>query len=127
MQTLHVQNIGETEKLLVGDYDLEILTLPRTYINKVEIRQSAINKIEIPAPGVLKLNIASQGYGSIFVIQDGKQKFVCNLNPEFRQQEYALQPGKYVLTYRNKKRLRTIYTVEKGFSILSSQVYTLNL
>lgn len=127
MQTLHVQNIGETEKYIVGDYDLEILTLPRTYINKVEIRQSVVNKIEIPAPGLLKLNMASGGYGSIFVVEDGKQKFVCNLNPEIRQQDFALQPGKYVLIYRNKKGQRTIYTVEKKFNILSLQTQTINL
>lgn len=127
MHTLNVQNIGETEKYLVGDYDIEILTLPRIYINKVEIRQSTINKIEIPAPGILKLNIASPGYGSIFILEEGKQKFVCHLNPENKQQEYALQPGNYVMIYRNKKRQKTIYTVEKKFNIVSLQSQTINL
>lgn len=127
MTTLNAQNIGETERYLVGDYDLEILTLPRIYMNKVEIRQSTINRIEIPAPGVLKVNMPGSGYGSIFVVEEGQQKFVCNLNPENKYQEYALQPGNYIVIYRNKKRQRTMYTVEKKFSIISSQSITLTL
>lgn len=127
MQTLNVQNIGENERYIVGDYDLEILTLPRIYISKVEIRQSVINRIEIPAPGMVKINMAGSGYGSIFVMEDGKQRFVTHLNPEARQQEFALQPGNYIIIYRNKKRLKTIYTVEKKISVTSLQSQTINL
>ena len=37
MQTLHVMNLNTVEKYIVGEYDLEILTLPRTYVSKVKI------------------------------------------------------------------------------------------
>lgn len=127
MQTLHVQMVGQTEKYLVGTYDLEILTLPRTYIPNVVIKQSDINRIEVAAPGLLKLNTPNPGVASIMLLEGGKQIFVCNINPELKVQEFALQPGKYKLIYRTKKRQKTIYTVDKNFSITSMQTVTLNL
>lgn len=127
MPTLHVQAIGVTEKYLVGKYDLEILTLPRTYIQNIEIKQSDVYKIEIPSPGVFRLNTSNLGFGTIMLIEDGKQKFVCNTNNEVKQQDIALQPGKYKLIYRGKKSQKTIYTIDKNFTISSNQTTTINL
>jgi Ca-activated chloride channel family protein len=127
MNTLHVQYIGQTEKYLVGKYDIEILTLPRIYISNIEIKQSTIYPIEILNPGVFKLGTINPGYGSIMLLEDGKQKFVCNINSELKSQEFALQPGKYKIIYRTKKSKKTIYTIDKNFTITSTQTTTLNL
>jgi Ca-activated chloride channel family protein len=40
MHTLHVQSINTFEKYIVGNYDLEILTLPRIYMSGIKIEQS---------------------------------------------------------------------------------------
>lgn len=48
MQTLNVQLLNATERYITGKYDLEILTLPRIYINQNVIEQSKTNTIEIP-------------------------------------------------------------------------------
>lgn len=127
MNTLHVQYMGTNEKYIVGKYDLEILTLPRIYVNDISVTQSAIIPVEIPAPGALKLSSSNPIVGSIMLIEDGKQKFVSNLDPELKSQEFTLQPGKYKLIYRTKKRQRTIYSVEKNFIITSSQIVTINI
>ncbi len=47
MQTLNVQQMNTTEKYLVGKYDLEILTLPRTYIYGVSVEQSKTKLLDI--------------------------------------------------------------------------------
>ncbi len=127
MNTLHVQYAGASEKYLVGNYDLEILTLPRIYISNIELKQSAIYPIEIANPGVLKINTLNPGFGSIMVIEDGKQKFVCNINSDAKAQEFGLQPGKYKLIFRSKKSKKTIYSIDKTFTITSTQTTTLNL
>ncbi len=127
MKTLHVQYIGQMEKYIVGTYDLEILTLPRIYISNVEIKQSTNYPIEILNPGVLKLGTINPGYATIMLLEDGKQKFVCNINSEVKSQEFALQPGKYKIVFRTKKSKKTIYTIDKNFTITSTQTTTLNL
>jgi Ca-activated chloride channel homolog len=127
MNTLHVQRVGQTENYIVGMYDIEILTLPRIYINNVDVKQSTVYPIEIMNPGVLKINTANMGYGTIMLLEDGKQKFVCNINSNAKAQEIALQPGNYKLIFRNQKGKKTIYTVDKNFTITSTQTTTLNL
>jgi Ca-activated chloride channel family protein len=49
-KTLHVQQLGDIQKYLVGTYQLEVLTLPRTY-KEVKIEQSKITSIDIAAAG----------------------------------------------------------------------------
>lgn len=127
MKTLHVQYIGQMEKYIVGTYDLEILTLPRIYISNVEIKQSANYPIEILNPGVLRLGTINPGYATIMLLEDGKQKFVCNINSEVKSQDFALQPGKYKIVFRTKSSKKTIYTIDKNFTITSTQTTTLNL
>ena len=64
MKTLYAQPIGTTQNYLVGKYDLEILTLPRTYLTDVEITQSTNTKIELPKNGQVSLIRSNKGYGS---------------------------------------------------------------
>lgn len=127
MNTLYVQQINQQEKYLVGNYDLEILTLPRLYINNVSIKQSEVNRVEIPAPGLLRLSYYQNGFASIYVLENGKETFVCNTNAELKAQDIGLLPGKYKIVYRNKKKQKTYYTVEKTFTIQSTQTTSINL
>ena len=45
--TLNVQSFNQSEKYIVGKYDLEILTLPRIYIKDVTIAQSTLKTITV--------------------------------------------------------------------------------
>lgn len=118
MNTLHVQGLNQTEKYIVGTYDLEILTLPRIYISKNLIEQSKLLTIEIPNAGVLQVKCLEAGDGCIMAKRQGKLDWVCNLSTETLQTFY-LQPGDYVAAWRAKSLKGSIYTIEKKFSITS--------
>ncbi len=118
MQTLNVQLLNATEKYITGKYDLEILTLPRIYINQNVIEQSKTNTIEIPNAGVLQVKCLEAGDGCILVKRNNKLEWVCNLSTQTLQ-TYYLQPGTYVSTWRAKALKGSIYTVEKKFTITS--------
>jgi Ca-activated chloride channel family protein len=118
MNTLHVQGLNAKEKYIVGNYDLEILTLPRIYINKNAIKQSELKTIEIPNAGMLQTKCLEAGDGCIMVKRNNKLEWVCNLGTETLQTFY-LQPGNYVAAWRAKSLKGSIYTIEKKFSISS--------
>lgn len=120
MQTLNVQLMNTTEKYIVGKYDLEILTLPRTYINGIKIDQSKTNTIEIPNAGMLSIKSLESGDGCIMQEKNGKVEWVVNLGVS-TMQTYYLQPGNYRMEWRSKSLKGSIYTIEKKFTIRSDQ------
>jgi Ca-activated chloride channel family protein len=119
MQTLHVQNFNTTEKLIVGKYDLEILTLPRTKIEKVDIAQSKTTYIEIPQSGSVNINKPSEGPGSVYLEEKNKLVWVCNLNSNLTNETIVLQPGRYRVEFRPRNMKESIYTIDKTFKIES--------
>ena len=119
MQTLHVQQFNTTEKYIVGKYDLEILTLPRIKLSKVDVAQSKTTTIEIPQSGNVSIAKPGEGPGSIYVEENNKMVFVCNLNSNLIQETIALQPGRYRVEFRPKNARESIYTIEKSFKIES--------
>ncbi len=124
MNTLYVQPLNTTEKYITGNYDLEILTLPRIYINQNSIEQSKTKTIEIPNAGVLQVKCLEAGDGSILLKRNGRLEWVCNLSTQTLQ-TYYLQPGNYVGVWRAKTLRGSIYTVEKKFTITSDNQTTI--
>jgi Ca-activated chloride channel homolog len=119
MQTLHVQQFNAIEKYIVGKYDLEILTLPRILLSKVDVAQSKTTIIEIPQSGTVTISKPSEGPGSLYVEENNKLVWVCNLNNASSQETINLQPGKYRIEFRPKNAKESIYTIEKRFKIES--------
>lgn len=119
MNTLNVQPLNSTEKYITGNYDIEILTLPRIYLFQNSIEQSKTKMIDIPNAGVLQTKCLEAGDGSILVKRNGKLEWVCNLSTQ-TQQTFYLQPGNYVATWRAKALKGSIYTIEKKFTITSN-------
>ncbi len=117
MNTLHVQNMNSVEKYIVGEYDLEILTLPRTYMYNIKINQTLTKSINIEDAGMLRVNLPESGDGCILQETNGEVKWVCNLISGQLQQIFYLQPGNYRITYRAASLKQSIYTVEKKFVI----------
>lgn len=118
-KTLNVQMFGESTKYITGDYDLEILTLPRTYINNVNISQSHTTTVEIPQPGIVTFNMSARGYGSIYKVTSKGLELVTRINPNKDKETMSLQPGEYVSVFRPKQARETIFTVERPFKITS--------
>lgn len=125
--TLHIQNFSTTTKYITGYYDLEVLCLPRIHIKGVEIKQNHTTTVNIPQPGVANILLSSAGYGSIFVKKEGKLELVYRLDEELTQQSLLLQPGEYVLVYRNKFAKETTYTLEHDFTVRSGMPSNIKL
>ncbi len=121
MQTLNLQDVNETEKYIVGKYDLEILTTPRINLENVDVSQSKLTTVSIPHPGIVTLLTNNQGFGSIYAYQNSQVTWVINLNDDLTKQTFILQPGKYKVIYRPKNSRESIYTIEKEFSVVSGE------
>ena len=119
MKTLYIQNFDETTKYITGDYDLEILTLPRMYVNDVNIKQSHTTKVFIPEPGIATIYLPSRGITSIFLENDNKLEWIYNVSPNTDRETIVLQPGSYRTVYRGINVKQVIYTKEKRFKVNS--------
>jgi Ca-activated chloride channel family protein len=126
-ETINVQSFGENKKYLCGSYDLEILTLPRLYIDNVKISQSQTTTIDIPLPGIVVLRKSVNGYGSLYLEKNGTLEWIYDLRESVLQETLVLQPGNYRVVYRSKSAQRAMYTIENSFTILSGGTSNVNL
>ncbi|MBN2172960.1 MAG: VWA domain-containing protein [Bacteroidales bacterium] len=128
MQTLNVQQFGSSEKYITGIYDLEILTLPRIYIDDVQIKQSHTTTIEIPLPGIAVIEKKASGYGGVYLLENNELKWVYNFREsEMQRETLVLQPGTYKAIYRSKYSNRAAFTVEKYFVVESGKSVNVKL
>lgn len=116
LNTLNIQTMNYEHKYIVGTYDLEIMTLPRIYINDVKINQSKSSQITIPDNGILEIS-KGEGPCAIFAVNKGQNEWVCNISEEAGNIAYKLQPGKYRIIYRSEKSMNTAHTIEKEIKI----------
>lgn len=125
--TINVQRLNETDKYIVGKYDVEILCLPRI-TKTIEITQSATFNLEIAAPGTLNYKAVNNVVAQVFTQNEtGKWDWVYNLSQGNLNGYLDLQPGNYRLVYRQKSLPSTAYTYTKDFKIYSNKTTTLNL
>lgn len=117
--TLNVQEFSDVTRYVVGDYDLEVLTTPRIYINNVNIAQSKTTSVQIPTPGLATLICNAPGYGDILVEKDNKLEWVDRISLNSVKESIVLQPGLYRIVFRPKNSQSVIYTIEKTFRIAS--------
>jgi Ca-activated chloride channel family protein len=116
-KTLDVMAIREMRKLIVGKYDLEILTLPRTYVSSVDISQSHTTTVKFDEPGVVNFQTITNGITSILKEDAGQLVWVCNLSESDQQETLKLQPGKYKAVFRAKGVKETLFTIQTSFQV----------
>lgn len=116
MQTLNAQHLNTKQKYIVGKYDIEIMTLPRMYMENVNIKQGLSTKIMVPQSGFVTI-AKRNGPCQIFVMRDGKQEWVCDVEDSFTPQPIALLPGKYLVVFRAENSISTANTIQKSFEI----------
>jgi Ca-activated chloride channel family protein len=127
MQTLYAQKMNYVEDYLVGKYDVEILTVPRTF-TKVEIKQGSTTDFFIDAPGLLNLNSLIEGYYSIYQIDNNQPAWVDNVEVGTQKSmAVALQPGNYKIVIRAKEAKGSVYTIVKKFSITSGGTVSMDI
>lgn len=125
--TLNVQKLNTTQDYIVGDYEIEILTLPRRYAS-VKVSQSGLNTVSIDAPGVANFSAYKIVTAQIFEIKENNEfEWVCDLLENTLNNTFVLQPGKYKVVYRQKELKSTSYTKQKDFNVYSNKTVTINL
>jgi Ca-activated chloride channel family protein len=125
--TLNVQQLNDVQRYLVGSYQLEILTLPRTY-KDIKIDQSKVTAIDIVAAGQLTYTSAKGLVGQIFYERNpGQWEWVLDLKENQTSGSWNLQPGSYKIVYREKEQRSSAYTKEKKFNIATLNTTNLTL
>ena len=119
--TLHVQKINSYEKYLVGNYDVEVLCLPRISFTNVEVKQSHESILPIPPPGIVNIILPSKGYGGLYVLRGDKLEEIYHFKGKDLQHKLTLLPGNYRVIFRAKSAKHYIYTNEKSFKLKSGQ------
>jgi len=125
--TMNVQEFSAVTRYIVGDYDLEVLTTPRIYINNVNIAQSKTTSVQIPTPGIATIICNAPGYGDILVEKDNKLEWVDRISLNSVKESIVLQPGLYRIVFRPKNSQSVIYTIEKTFRIASGISISVNI
>ncbi len=119
-EIIHVQNIKNTEKYLMGSYDVEMLTLPRIMIKNIQIEQGKVKNITVPAPGRVNLRYGSKGLGSLYEMDEfGRQRWIKNIDPRGGEISFGIQPGRYKFVFRSDRAMGSKYTQIKEFTIKS--------
>ena len=126
-EIIQVQNLNETLKYLSGNYNLEVLTLPRMEIKDVAITQSTTTTIQIPLPGVLSITKTFPGTGAIMMMEDSRLEKIYQLNENLTNELVGLQPGNYTILFRSKFSKKTTETIEKKFQIKGGESTSINL
>ncbi|UII19790.1 vWA domain-containing protein [Fulvivirga ligni] len=119
---VNIHNMNESQKYLVGTYDVEVLTTPRRMFRNVEISQSKTTSLSLPAPGILNIVNNAAGYGSIYELdENGRQQWVYDLDHDKPKISLALQPGKYKIVFRVDRAPGSKYTSIKEVEILEGR------
>ena len=125
-QIVNVQNINSIEKYLVGEYELNILTLPKI-TRDILIEPAKTQTISIPSAGELKIQTLEPGDGSILITKEnGQLEWVTNLTKD-TQQTFHLLPGKYKIVWRSKSLRSSIYTIQKDIEIKPHQSFLVKM
>lgn len=125
--TLKLQQLGNTEKYLVGMYDIEVLSLPRVYVRNVEIKQSHTTQVEIPQPGIAVIRLQAPGYGNILQETENGLRLVYSLREHVSNETIYLQPGSYRLVYRSRVSSNTAFSAERKFIIEPGQTVRVDI
>jgi Ca-activated chloride channel family protein len=115
-------SFGSKQKLLAGNYEVELLTLPRI-TRRLTIKQGQELTVTYAAPGTLNITSDLKGYGSIYRLNDDEsQTWIYNL-PDGGSSKINLpmQPGAYRLVFRTKTSTGSKFTDVRNFTVRSGQ------
>ncbi len=120
-KTLHVQKVNSSEKYLVGDYDIEVLSLPRIIYTNVKIQQSGEHRLHIPPPALVNIKLPSKGYGGLYAKKNDQLEQIYHFKGEKIEHKLEVLPGSYKVVFSAKTSKRYVYTKEKEFKIKSGE------
>jgi len=126
--TLLALPFGARQKLLAGNYEVEVLTLPRQ-LRRISVKQGQETTVTYVAPGTLNIVSDLKGYGSIYRLNDDEsQTWVYNLpDGGSSKLNLAMQPGAYRLVFRTKNATGSKFTDVRNFTIRSGQTSSVSI
>jgi Ca-activated chloride channel family protein len=113
---------GGRQKLLAGNYEVEVLTLPRI-TKRIMVKQGQEVAVTYAAPGTLNITSDLKGYGSIYQLNDDESQTWIYSLPDGGSSKVNLpmQPGAYRLVFRSKNSNGSKFTDVRNFTIRSGQ------
>ena len=123
---LNIHKMNNTKRYLVGNYNLEILTIPRIIFKDVKIKQSKITDIIIPHYGTVHVN-KSKGPASLFLKKNGQNIWLYDFDNNSLIENLNIQPGNYFISFRSDRSNSIAQTIIKNFKISSNQNINLKL
>lgn len=126
--TLLALPFGSRQKLLAGNYEVELLTLPRQ-LRRITIKQGQEMAVTYVAPGTLNIITDLKGYGSIYRLNDDEsQTWIYNLSDGGSSKvNVPMQPGAYRLVFRTKTATGSKFTDVRNFTIRPGQTTSVSL
>ncbi|UOQ71374.1 vWA domain-containing protein [Hymenobacter cellulosilyticus] len=125
--TVVALNVGTKQKLLAGNYEVELLTLPRI-VRRISIRQGQETTVTYDAPGTLNIVTDLKGYGSIYRLNnDESQTWVYNLPEGSSKVNLPMQPGAYRLVFRTATATGSKFTDVRNFTIRPGQTSSVSM
>ncbi|MEZ4806540.1 MAG: VWA domain-containing protein [Flavobacteriales bacterium] len=122
--TLHVQDMGTSQRLRTGRYDLEVLTMPRMRIPDVLIEQGRTTDVAVPRSGTLNVLPSTPGHGALFVQRGDELEWLADLDPTAVRSQFRLLPGAYQVVYRSRNARRTELSITRNVTIESGRSAT---
>lgn len=127
METLARQTMFEENKYICGKYDLEIPTIPVSYINNVQINQSELTTVTLPQPGIVTFLISSEGICELFLEKENDLEHIYTIKTLAKSDAVILLPGKYRVIYRPRHSKQSYFTIVKKFSVVSGRSSSLRI
>jgi Ca-activated chloride channel family protein len=121
------EQTNKTRKLLTGNYDVEILTLPIITVKNVKVEQDKTTTLEIAAPGFATISKTEAVSGGIYEYRENKLVEIYELNEASLKETLTIQPGKYKIIYRYLSKKDMDATKEIDFEITSGASFTIRL
>lgn len=127
METLCRQSMFEENKYIRGKYDLEIPTIPITYLYDVAIKQSEVTTVTLPQPGIMTFLVANNGVCELYLEKENDLEWVYTIKTEDKSDSVVLLPGKYRVIYRPQHSKQSHFTIVKKFTIESGKSSSLRI
>jgi Ca-activated chloride channel family protein len=123
---INVQDLNEEEKYLSGNYQLEILTTPETFLDTT-VFAFAENEFSIPGYGTVSFMTENKLLASIYRLKNGLMEMVERFELNTKTDNRKLQPGEYWIVYKSKSNYESESTKSQKFLIVEGRVEVINL
>jgi Ca-activated chloride channel family protein len=126
LNIVNVQDFNTSNRYLIGEYDLEILTLPKIDMRGVVIASNETKNIFIPVSGNLSVYFETTGMASIYTMQLNRWVKVYDWgNVKSTSYDLNLQPGEYDIVFKSNNKPNAENTATKHILIESGKVVRL--